>query len=361
MTRISTGHVARLLAMLLALLVGLTGCGPFDSGKTTITVELANSAGLFVGNDVGVLGVSVGSVTEIEPRGDHVSLTLEVDPDVKIPADAGAVVVSRSMATDRYVELTPVYKGGATMKSGAVIEQRRTRTPVEWDEVLAAIDTLSEGLNGNGENSKPLRRLLDRTAASLDGNGKVVRRTLDNLVDGTGAFAEHSDDFAETLDSLDTLTAAIADNDKLARRFIRNVSATTNLVRDERINLQTAVDSLSETINLLAIFVKHHKGDMTSAVSNITDLSERILKHKGSLGEFLEVMPVAMENLGRAINDKKRLDVRLPVLDLLPGTELVHALCAPLGPLGDAVCRDLVGAQNLGEILDVLTSGGKKQ
>lgn len=356
MTHVSLGRPVRLVAMLVALLVGLTGCGPFDSGRTTITVELSNSAGLFVGNDVGVLGVSVGSVTDIEPKGDHVEVTLEVDPDVKIPAEAGAVIVSRSMATDRYVELTPVYKGGPTMKSGTVIEASRTRTPVEWDEVLAAIDTLSEGLNGNGKDAEPLRRLLDSTATSLDGNGKVIRRTIDNLVDGTGTFAEHSDDFTETLNNLDVLTAAIAKNDKLARTFIRNVSATTNLVRDERINLQTAVDSLSETINLLAIFVKHHKGDMRSAVSNISDLSERILKHKGSLGEFLEVMPVAMQNLGRAINDKKRLDIRLPIKLLLPGTEVVHALC---GASKLPLCEQLLGAQDLSEILNVLFGRGR--
>ncbi|KRF17280.1 hypothetical protein ASG90_08240 [Nocardioides sp. Soil797] len=357
MTRVSTGHLMRLLAMLLALLVGLTGCGPFDSGKTTITVELSNSAGLFVGNDVGVLGVAVGTVTDIEPKGDHVALTLDVDPDVKIPADAGAVIVSRSMATDRYVELTPAYKSGDTMESGAVIEEERTRTPVEWDEVLAAIDTLSEGLNGNGKNTKPLRNLLDKTAASLDGNGATIRRTINNLVSGTGAFAEHSDDFAETLNNLDTLTAAIADNDKLARAFIKNVSATTNLVRDERINLQTAVDSLSETINLLAIFVKHHKGDMRSAVSNISDLSERILKHKDSLGEFLEVMPVAMQNLGRAVNDKRRLDVRLPIKLLLPGTEVAHALC---GSSQLPLCEQILGAQDLSELLKILFGGGRR-
>ncbi len=278
--RSSFAHVARLVVVLALLLAGLTGCGPFGKEKTTITVELSNSAGLFVGNDVGVLGVPVGEVTKIEPHGDRVSVSIEVDPDVKIPADAGAVVVSRSMATDRYVELTPVYKSGPVMKSGAEIDQAKTRTPVEWDEVLDAIDVLAEGLNGKGKNSKPLKRLLDKTAASLDGNGKVIRSTITNLVNGTGAFAEHSDAFATTLANLDTLTASIAKNDKLARTFIKNISATTNLVRDERINLQTAVDSLSETISLLAIFVKHHKGDMRSAVSNIEDLSQRILKHK---------------------------------------------------------------------------------
>ncbi|KQZ70047.1 hypothetical protein ASD66_10230 [Nocardioides sp. Root151] len=353
----SLGRSLRLLAMLLALTVGLTGCGPFGKDKTTITVQLTNSAGLFVGNDVGVLGVPVGEVTKIEPHGDRVDVTLELDPDVKIPADAGAVIVSRSMATDRYVELTPAYNSGPVMKTGATIDQEQTRTPVEWDELLDSIDVLAEGLNGKGKNAKPLKRLLDKTANTLDGNGKQIRRTITNLVNGTGAFAEHSDAFATTLGNLDTLTAAIAKNDKLARRFINNVSAGTNLVRDERINLQTAVDSLSETISLLAVFVKHHKGDMRTAVLNIEDLSQRILKHKGSLSELLEVMPVAMENLGRAINDQKRLDIRLPVELLLPGTEVVHALCGLIpGPL----CEALSGAQDLGSVIDILLGGGRK-
>ena len=95
--------------------------------KIEVTAYFEDSAGLFVGNDVGILGVAVGKITDIEPDGDRVKVTMEIDADRAVPADAGAVVVARSVATDRYVELTPVYDGGPKLADGAEIDARPHR------------------------------------------------------------------------------------------------------------------------------------------------------------------------------------------------------------------------------------------
>ena len=144
--------------MLVATLGLLCGCA--GSSGTTVTAHFADAAGLFTGNDVGVLGVRVGEVTEDHaarrPRRRH----LQIDADVKIPADAGAVVVARSVATDRYVELTPVYDSGPVLHSGAVIDQSRTRSPVEFDELLASLRRISDDLSGKDGEAKPVNDLL---------------------------------------------------------------------------------------------------------------------------------------------------------------------------------------------------------
>lgn len=342
---------------LLAGLLALGGCSFTGDEAFTVTVQLDDSSGLFVGNDVGVLGVKVGEVTEIKPVGDHVEVTLELEDGLEVPQDAGAVVVSRSLATDRYVELTPVYADGPTLDAGAVIPAERTRTPVEWDEVLGALDVIADGLNGKGGDGKPIKRLLDRTAEVFDGNGSTVRDTLANLVDGTGAFAAHSDDFTAALGNLDVLTREIAENQDVARTFISNVSKATDLVDDEKLNLQAAADSISETVRLLAVFAKRNQSELGDTADRIDELSRRIRRHEASFTEALRVLPVAMENLGRAVNDKGRIDVKLPMLDALPGAPLINALCGLL-PTGvcDAVGPDL----DLQELLEALLGGGRR-
>ncbi|NGZ99903.1 MCE family protein [Nocardioides sp. W3-2-3] len=102
-TRDLLRSVGVLLAVAMVLLT--SGCGALpNASTTTIKAYLADSAGLFVGNDVGILGVTVGEITSIEPEGDKVLVTMEIDADQPVPADAGAVVVARSVATDRYIE-----------------------------------------------------------------------------------------------------------------------------------------------------------------------------------------------------------------------------------------------------------------
>lgn len=350
-------RVASLVACLALMLSGVSGCGLMGDDTLTIKVKLKTSSGLFVGNDVGVLGVPVGEVTSIEPRGDHVLVTLEVDGDVKVPADAGAVVVSRSMATDRYVELTPVWTDGPTMEDGAVIASDRTRTPVEWDEVLGAVDTLAEGLNGTGKDGEPIKRLLDRTAELFEGNGVVVRQTITDMVTGTGVFAEHRDAFVSALDNLDVLTREIAANQDVARAFIANVAQAAALVDEEKQNLTDATESIAETIRLLGIFVQRNEKRLGATATRIEDLSARFLRHQESFSEGIRVLPVAMQNLGQAINDRGRLDVKLPFLKILPGAELVAGLCELLpADLCDAIGPDL----DLQEIITALLGGGSR-
>src|SRR3546814_7955290 len=88
-------------------------------------------------------------------------------------------------------------------------------------------------------------------------------------------------------------------------------SDLTDLVKAERLNIETSVDSIARTIKLLGIFVTHHRDDLSAAATNVEDISTRIMKHDGSLDEFLRVMPVAMESLGMAINDRDRKSTRL--------------------------------------------------
>src|SRR3546814_455065 len=173
------------------------------------------------------------------------------------------------------------------MTDGAVITPEMTRTPVEWDQVLAAVDKLAEGLNGEGKDGKSLKRLLDSTSGSLDGNGAEIRRTIENLVGGTEAFSSNSGEFQKTVKNLESLTAAIAANDKLGREFIKRVADTTDLVKAERLNIETSVDSIARTIKLLGIFVTHHRDDLSAAATNVEAISTRIMKHDASLDEFL--------------------------------------------------------------------------
>ena len=76
----------------------------------TVTAQFDSASGLYEGNAVAVLGMPVGKVTRINPRGGYVEVAFTVDRNVKIPADAEAVTVSTSILTDRHIELTPPYR-----------------------------------------------------------------------------------------------------------------------------------------------------------------------------------------------------------------------------------------------------------
>jgi phospholipid/cholesterol/gamma-HCH transport system substrate-binding protein len=344
------------LALVLAALVGLSGCTPVLGSNITVSALMADSAGLFVGNDVGVLGVPVGKVTSIKPEGTHVRVTMSIDGDQPVPADAGAVVVARSVATDRYVELTPVYHSGPRMKDGAVIPEPQTRTPVDFDEVLAALDTFTSGIAGAKGTKNAIANILREGSLAVDGKGELFNRAITSLGGAVDSISGQRQDIAGTVKSLDTLTATIAANQQLARDFVTEVSRASRLLADERTNFRSALRSLSSAVALVAEFAHQNRQQLVRSLDQSTALMKSLLGKRADLTEILRVMPVTLQNLHATLHNG-RIRVRVDPLVLTPLPSIINPLCkatptdfcALFGP-------SLLNLQNL---VDLLTKGGR--
>lgn len=315
--------------VLVAMILGFTGCTPpvVGTDKITITALMTDSAGLFVGNDVGILGVPVGTVTDITPNGPNVKVTLEVDADQAIPAEAGAVVVARSVATDRYVELTPVYSSGPKMADGTVIEESRTRTPVDFDDVLGALNTFATGIAGSKETQNAIKNLLASGSAAVDGRGEEFNRAVTALGGAVNSISGQRGNITATVKSLDVLAGSIAANQQLAQEFITQVSEASSLLAGERKNFQSALRSLSSAVALIADFAHTNRQQVVSALGESSALMASLRTKQDQIVEILRVMPLTLQNLANIYHDG-RLRVRLDPLVITPIGGLTDQLCS---------------------------------
>lgn len=343
-TRPAVGRWLCLALLAVALLV-TTSCSslPGSVGKKEVVAYFEDSAGLFVGNDVGILGVTVGVITEIEPDGDQVRVTMEIDDEYKVPADAGAVVVARSVATDRYIELTPVYKSGPELEDGAEIDIDRTRTPVDFDQVLASLNDFATGISGSRKATKAIQTFINEGTEALKGNGPLINQTVHALQEGVNGLHAQRDNIASTLRSLDVLLAAISADESTAREFIRQVTEATDLLADERENFRTALRSLDRAVTVVAQFAVDNRAEIVQALDGSTRLMRTILDKQGALTEILRVMPLALQNLQRA-RDGDRLPVIFDPVALDPLGGILGDICDQLPP---AICN-LLGTDPLG-------------
>jgi len=340
-------------ALLMLVVVGSAGGCTVLGDSRHVTAELDDAAGLFVGNDVGVLGVPVGRITAIEPRGDVVEVEMQLTTDRALPASVGAVVVSRSVATDRYVELTPAFAGGPRLEDGDRIPLARTRTPVEFDEVLASLEGFSRGLSGRDGDARALRTLLAAGADALDGRGADAHDTIVSLAEGAGALAEHRDDLTGTVRDLDELTAVLAANQEVVRQFIESVTDATDLFADERERFGRALRSLSRALTTLGAFVEENRHALRSNLAGLTRVTAQLLEHQRELAEAVEVLPLTFGNIGRAVHDG-RLRVKLPPRSLSPAPEITEPVCRLL----PGVCDELGTNPDVPGLLEGLLGGG---
>lgn len=138
-------------------------------------------------------------------------MTLDIDRELSVPADARAVIVAQSLLSARYVQLSPGYtESGPTLRDGSVIPLDRTAVPVEWDEVKAQLTRLATELGPkDNSSSTSVSRIIDSTSAALDGNGEKLRKTLAELAGVGRILASGSGDIVDVLKNLQTFVAAL--------------------------------------------------------------------------------------------------------------------------------------------------------
>lgn len=314
----------------------LSGCGVLGNRPFEATAVLKESSGLYVGNDVGVLGVTVGKITKIEPKGATVHVTFKVtDPDVKVPADADAVVVSRSVATDRYIELTPVYEGGPTMASGTVIPLERTRTPVDFDQVLTALSDLSSELTNAPGATNSIREVLETVAAAFSGKSDDLNASIHGMAKLVSTVHRQKDDIFATMDSLDVLSTGLVSHEQLIRTFVKNLAEALDLLNDQRSDVETVLKSISKTVDRVAEFSEDNRSAINNSLDQVLVLLQNMLESRPDLDGTLQLLPLATENVANAADGQGNVWVRAKPGEILGLGAVLEPLCLALGPVCD--------------------------
>jgi virulence factor Mce-like protein len=323
--------VALAAALVLLAALGWTVLRP--AGQYKVTAYFKETVGLYPGSGVSILGIDVGEITDVTALGDQVRVDMLIDDGYDIPADANAVVLAPSLVSDRYVQFSPVYDRGPTMKNGAVVPLDRTAIPVELDQVYGALDDLSAALGPTGANKNgALSDLVDVGAANLDGNGEALNRTLTGFSQAVETLADNRDDLFGSLDNLQTFTTALASIDAQVGQFNDNMAAVSDLLSTEREDLAAAVRLLSSALADVAGFIQDNTTLLSTNVNRLADVTLALVQQRTALGEALDVAPAALGNLAHAYNpDFGTLDTRDNSLAAANAEVIVCGVLAQLG------------------------------
>lgn len=271
----------------------------------TVTAHFPRAVSVYVGTDVRVLGVNVGRVLSVTPDGESVAVEMEYDASVRVPADARAAVVTPTLVADRFVQLTPAYSGGEVLPDDAEIALPDTGVPVELDRIYASLRDLSRALGPNGVNADgTLDNLLRAGAEALDGQGARGNRMLRDLADAATTFGEGSGDLFEAVSDLAVLTRTLAENDRLVRAFLRDLTGVSSDLAGERQELTAALGALSRAVGTVEAFVADHREALGTDVEKLTRVLKNITLERESLDTALTVAPVAMGNLALAFDNE---------------------------------------------------------
>ena len=285
-----------LIAVLLAGMFVTLRLGERAS-RTEVVAYFDNTNGLFAGDDVRIRGVRVGRVITIEPQPLRAKVTFWFDRRHKVPADAKAVILSPQLVTGRAIQLTPPYSGGPAMTDGAVISQQRTAVPVEWDDIRAQLERLTDLL----QPTKPggvstLGALINTASDNLRGQGGSIRDTVLRLSQTVSVLSDHRQDLFGTVRNLATLVSALRDSGDLLGQLNVNLAAVSALLADDPGKVSRAIEDLNAVVGDVGDFVAENREPIGIASDRLASISVAVAESLDDLKQTLHLAPTVAAN-----------------------------------------------------------------
>lgn len=248
---------AKRLAAVAAAMVLLGGCGfrgasslslpgGADVGDDPFTVEIEflDVLDLVPQSGVRVADVPVGRVESIElDPGDWTALvTISVNGDVELPANAVAAIQQSSLLGEKYVELAA--PGNASpqgrLDDGARIGLDRTNRNVEVEELLGALSLV---LNGGG--LAQLQTINRELGDALEGREAEIKDTLDQLDTFIGGLDEQKAEINRALDNANELAATLAARTATIENALDTIGPGLDVINEQRDLLVSMLEGLA--------------------------------------------------------------------------------------------------------------------
>ncbi len=297
MIRNARTWVAAALALLLVAGVVVVLRKSETINRTNVVAYFENSNGIYVGDDVRILGVPVGRITSIEPQPERVKISFWYNDKYDVPADAKAAILSPTLVTARAIQLTPVYTTGPVMKDDAVIPRERTAVPVEWDEVRQQLEKLADSLQPTEPGGvSPLGSVINTTADNLRGEGANIRDTVIKLSQAFSALGDHSTDIFSTVKNLAILVSALQDSTDLMRQLNQNLASVTGLLADNPDEVADAVRDLGAVVPEVQKFVADNREALGTTSDKLAGVTQALTDSLADVKQFLHVAPNTLQN-----------------------------------------------------------------
>ena len=310
--------------------VPLPGGADLGGHPYQVTADFADVLDLVPQSAVKVNEVAVGRVTRISlPAGGWTAqVTMLVNGDVHLPANAIAWIGQTSLLGEKYVELgAPTGQPGTgTLAGGAVIPVDRTSRSPEVEEVLGALSLLLKG-GGIGQ----LQTITKQLNNALRGNEPQLRALLGNINTTMANLDAHRQDISDAIDGVNRLAATLASRNQQEGTVLDNLTPGLSVLNQQRDQLVGMLNSLDTLSGVAVNTINASQADLVADLENLRPILQNLADAGQNLPQALQIL-LTYPFTDAVLSDIKGdyLNVYLS-LAATPGTQITPPI-KPLSP-----------------------------
>lgn len=275
-------------------LPGTQGGGP---GSYTVQAQLSDIGNIQQNSRVRVGDVNVGTVAKIERQGWNALVTMTLNGDVALPANARATVGQTSLLGSLHIELAPPrgVPPEGKLHDGSLIPLSASRAYPSTEQTLASLSLL---LNGGGIGQ--IQDITQALSTAFAGREDDVRSLIEQLNTFIGRVEDQTQDIIAATDSLNRLVAQIAEQRPVVDRALKTIPRALAVLDDQRHNLADALDQLGKFSALTADSVNQTKDNLVRELNDLGPVLESLANAGPAMVRslsFLTTIPFVKENI----------------------------------------------------------------
>ena len=266
-------------------LPGVQGVGP---GAFTIQAQMPDVDNIETNSRVRVGDVNVGTVKRIDRQGWHALVTMEVNGDVQLPANATATLGQTSLLGSLHIELAPPKDAPPQGKlhDGSLIPLASSGKYPSTEQTLSAIALL---LNGGGIGN--IQDITDALSVAFTGREGDLRSLIEQLDKAIGYLNDQKDDIIAATESLNNLVGQFAAQKPVVDKALKTIPDALAVLRDQRENISEALAQLGKFSALAADSVNQTKDSLVQELKDVGPVLESLANAGPALTRALSFLP----------------------------------------------------------------------
>lgn len=170
-----TGFALSCFGILLFLWVTFGGPTPFRAKTYEVKIPFDEATQLAEQSDVRISGVNVGKVQKIElaPNGKQALATAAIDDRyAPLPESTRAILRTKTLLGETYIELTPGSREGPEMDDGGTLPEANVAESVQLDEIFRTF---------NAQTRAAFQEWMQEAAVAINGQGQNLSYAIGGL------------------------------------------------------------------------------------------------------------------------------------------------------------------------------------
>lgn len=267
----------------------LPGGADLGDHPYTVNVEFRDVLDLTPQAGVKVNEVPIGRVENVGLTKDgwHALVTLKVNGDVKLPANALANVKQSSLLGEKYVELASPGDDQAQgrLADNATIPLARTNRSVEVEELLGALSLL---LNGGGVDQ--LNTITKELNNATSGREPDIKALLDNANQLVTNLDQQSRNITRAIDGLNRLSSTLNDQKDKLVGAVDNLGPGLGVLEQQRGQLVTMLQALDNLSGVATDTVNKSQKDLVADLKALTPTLQKLGEAGNDLPKALQIL-----------------------------------------------------------------------